>query len=70
MLQNGAPPDTFGALYCVLHIEFHGLNSRIDVLGLSYFGSWYKRNILQADWTGSKCLMSQAVGMLSPHTTV
>ena len=35
MLQkNGAPPDKFGVLYCLLHIEFHGFNGRIDVLGL------------------------------------
>ena len=36
MLENGAPPDPFGALYHLLHIEFHGFNRRIDVLGLSH----------------------------------
>ena len=41
MLENGASPDKFDILYCVLHIEFHGFNSRIDDLGLSHFGSWY-----------------------------
>ena len=42
MLENGAPPDKFGVLYRLLHIEFHDLNSRIDVLGLSHLGSWYE----------------------------
>ena len=31
MLENGAPPDKFGALYRLLHIEIHGFNSRIYV---------------------------------------
>ena len=39
--RNGAPPDKFGILYRVLHIEFRGFNSRIDVSELSHFGSWY-----------------------------
>ena len=34
-------PDKFGTLYRVLHIEFHGFNSRIDISGLSHVGSWY-----------------------------
>ena len=33
MLENGAPTDKFGVLYHPLHIEFHGFNSRINVLG-------------------------------------
>ena len=40
MLENGAPPDKFGDLYRVLHIEFHGFNYSVNVLGLSHFGSW------------------------------
>ena len=36
---NGTPPDKFGALYRELQIEFHSFNSRIDVSGLSHFGS-------------------------------
>ena len=39
MLENGVPLDKFGVLYHLLHLEFHGFNSRIDVLGLSHFGS-------------------------------
>ena len=39
MLENGAPPDRFGALYPVLLIEFHSFNSGIDVLGLSHLSS-------------------------------
>ena len=31
MLVNGAPNDKFGILYCLLDVEFHGFNSRIDV---------------------------------------
>ena len=31
MLENGAPPDKFYVLYRLLHIEFHGFNSSIDV---------------------------------------
>ena len=27
MLKNRAPPDKFGVLYQLLHIEFHGFNS-------------------------------------------
>ena len=42
MLENGALPDKFGVLYQLLHIEFHDLNSRIDVLGLSHLCSWYE----------------------------
>ena len=30
MMKNGAPTDKFGALHCLLPIEFHGFNSRID----------------------------------------
>ena len=41
MLENGAPPDKSGVLYRLLHIEFHGFNSRIDVLVLSHLGSWH-----------------------------
>ena len=39
--ENGAPPDKFGALCPLLHIEFHGFNHRIDVLGPLNFLSWY-----------------------------
>ena len=39
MLENEAPLDKFGVLYSVLHIELHGFDSRIDVLGLSHFCS-------------------------------
>ena len=28
MLENGAPPDKFGVLNRLLHIEFHGLTAR------------------------------------------
>ena len=38
--ENGAPPDKFGVVYRVLHMEFHGSDNSIDVLGLSHFGSW------------------------------
>ena len=38
MLEHGAPPDKFGVLYRLLHIEFHGFNKKINVLGLSHFG--------------------------------
>ena len=41
MLENGAPPHKFGVLYRLLYIEFHGFNSKINVLGLSHLGSWY-----------------------------
>ena len=41
MLENGAPPDKVGVLYRLLYMEFHGINSRINVLGLSHLGSWY-----------------------------
>ena len=34
MLEKGAPPDKFGVLYDLLHIEFHGFDSNINVLGL------------------------------------
>ena len=44
MLENGAPPDKFGVLYRLLNIEFHGFNSRVDVLGLSHIGSCHKLN--------------------------
>ena len=37
----------FGVLYHLLHIEFHGVNSRIDVLGLSDLVSCHKLNFLQ-----------------------
>ena len=36
ILENGAPPDTFGVLYCLLHIKFHDFNSNIKILGLSH----------------------------------
>ena len=36
MLENGAPPDKFGALYRLLHIEFYVSNSRIDVSELAH----------------------------------
>ena len=26
MLENQAPTDKFGVLYCLLHIKFHGFN--------------------------------------------
>ena len=38
MLKNGAPPDKSGVLYRLLHLEFHGFNSWIDVSVLSHFG--------------------------------
>ena len=41
MLEKGAPPDKFDVLNALLHIEFHGVNSTVDVLGLSHFGCWY-----------------------------
>ena len=41
LAENGTPSDRFGVLYHLLHIEFHDFNSNIDILGLSYFGSWY-----------------------------
>ena len=31
--KSGAPPDTFGVLYSLLPIEFHGFTSRIDSNG-------------------------------------
>ena len=37
--ENGAPPDKFGVLYRLLHIEFHDFNSRVDVSGLPHIGS-------------------------------
>ena len=33
ILENGAPSDKFEVFYCLLHIEIHGFNSRINVLG-------------------------------------
>ena len=45
--ENGAPPDKFGYLYRVLHVELHGFNNRIDASGLSHFGSWYQLNIFR-----------------------
>ena len=30
MMKCRAPPDTFGVLYRLLPIEFHGFTSRID----------------------------------------
>ena len=30
MMKNGAPPDKFGVLHCLLSIEFHGFTSTID----------------------------------------
>ena len=39
--ESGSPPDKFGALYPMFHIEVHGFNSRIDVSGLAHIGSWY-----------------------------
>ena len=42
MLQKTEPQlDKSGVLYLVIHKEFHVLNRRIDVSGLSHFGSWY-----------------------------
>ena len=41
MLENGTPPHKFGVLYRLLYIEFHGFNSKDNVLGLSHLGSWY-----------------------------
>ena len=40
-LENGAPPDKFGVLYTICCMEFNGLNSRINGLGLSHFDSCY-----------------------------
>ena len=47
VLEDGAPPDKFGVLYRLLHTEFNGCNSRIDVSGLLYFVSWYYLDFLQ-----------------------
>ena len=38
--ENGAPPDKFGVLYCLLCTEFHGFNRNIDVSLLIHFGTW------------------------------
>ena len=46
MVKNGAPFVKFGVLYRQLHIEIHGFNSRIDVLGLTHLGFWYLLNSL------------------------
>ena len=54
MLQKTAPPDKFGALYHVLHIQLHGFNSMIDVSGLLHFGSWYFLNFLETVWVPLK----------------
>ena len=35
MLENGAPPVKFSVLYRLLHIKFHGFNSRVDVSDLT-----------------------------------
>ena len=32
-LENGAPPVKFGILCHLLHTEFHGFNSKFNVLG-------------------------------------
>ena len=50
MLENRAPPDKSDVLYRVLHIEFHGFNSSINVLELSHFGSCYQLQFLQMEW--------------------
>ena len=39
MSEHGAPPDKFAVLYRHIHVEFHGFNIRIYVLGLSHLGS-------------------------------
>ena len=44
MLENGAPPNIFGVLYHLFHIEVHGFNRRIVALEVSHFGSWYYLN--------------------------
>ena len=38
--ENGAPPDKFGALYHMFHMNSN-FNIRIDVPGLSNVGFWY-----------------------------
>ena len=52
MLEEGAPPDKFGVLYDLLHIEFHGFDSNINVLGLGleHFGSWHLLSFLKMVW--------------------
>ena len=40
----------------ILHTEFHGFNSRIDVSGLSHFGSWYQLNFLETVWVPSSAV--------------
>ena len=42
--------DKSGVLYCLLHIEFHGFDSRIDVLGFAHLGACYLLNFLQIMW--------------------
>ena len=37
MLENGAPPDKYGVLYRLLHVEFHGFNSRIPCFILTQY---------------------------------
>ena len=39
MMKSGAPPDKIGVMYHMLPIESHGFTSRIDLEGLSLFGS-------------------------------
>ena len=65
MLENGAPPDTFGVLYRLLHIEFHGFNSNIKILGLSHLVPGI--NSIFFRWHGS--LFNQRhLGTLCEHT--
>ena len=39
MMNNGAPPDKYGVLYCLLPIEFHGFKGRTILYegGLGFF---------------------------------
>ena len=64
MLENGAPPDKFGALYRLLHIEFHGFNSSIDVSGLSQFGSCVNSIFLREGMGPFKCCNGEQTGYL------
>ena len=45
--ENGAPP----ALYLVLHIEFNGFNSRIEVSQLAHFSYRYNLTFLERVWS-------------------
>ena len=70
MMKSGAPPDKVRVLYRLLPTEFHGLNSRIDFLRLSLFGSWYYFNFFinvgqiyiinnkNVDLSGNPCQLS------------